>query len=311
MSRTFSLAAYGIKIWNFAEREYEQVSNFCDGFDLLDVLDEFFSGLAKKASRDKEAQQIVRAQKLKKDIDNRRIYGVVETGEYGLESVLWDVETERVVHKRKSTEANIFPFYFMVDIPDGTDEGIIVFQRTANYGIRQLLYQMLETKFDQDFDDCGVRFMPLVEEKELEKYQKGKIETLRFISLNIPKDITDAFDRGHREKPGYVEYVVHAKRGYSIPVQDRLRQFFSGQKPLDKLIALDENNFKYQDIKVTSRVGPSRRTVDLAKLSKLRSYHDISDVALDGNTGHPKFQAIHERAEALVKRIKKQIGMPE
>jgi hypothetical protein len=311
MARTFALAAYAIKVWNLEEKEYEQVSNFSEGSDLLDVLVKFFTQLAKKASRDKAAQQIVRALKVKTDIDARRIYGVIETGEYGYESDLFDVESEKVVHKRKSTEAVMFPFYFMADIQDGTDEAIIVIQRTANLGIRQLLYQMLTTKFDQDFDDCSLRFLPLVEEKEVEKYQKGAIEKIRFISLNITKDITDAFDKGHQEKPGYMEIVVHAKRGSSLPIQNRLRQFFSGQKPLGTLIALDENNFKYQDIKVTSRVGGSRRTVDLAKLRKLRSYHDISDIALDGNTGHPKFQAIHERAEALVNKIKKQIGIPE
>jgi hypothetical protein len=177
------------------------------------------------------------------------------------------------------------------------------------FGIRKMLYHVLSQKFAEKFEDFRLDLHTLVDADEIAKYQKGKIESIRFISFNIPSDVTDCFDSGHTEKIGHAELVIRARRGSFLPLTSRLRKFFAGGQDLPKLIALDETNFKYQDIKVRSRVGRTSRTVDLGNLNRLRSYHDITDEVELDKSGHPKFTSIHGLADNMVARIRSNLGL--
>ncbi len=306
MPQTFALAYYAIKIRSLEDREWEPLSNFSDGKDFLDFLESFFKEL-KSPSQNDAQQQLIRVTKLEEDDDNeRRIYGIIETGQFGRESDIVDIKTHKTVHHKKTTEADMLPFYFMAEIPQGTDEGFLILQRSGNYGIRQFLSQMVTTKFEAENDDHSVVIFALAEAGDIARYQAGRIESIRFIRFKVSTDVTDCFDKGHQEEPGRIELVVYARRKHHLPLGERLHQFFSKNKSLPQLFALDEHNFKYDDIKVTSRVGSARRTVDLANPKKLRSYHDVTDSVTMTTAGHPKFESIHQQAELLMERIKEQ-----
>ena len=306
MQPTISLASYAIRVWNIDEREADPISSFSEGADLLDFLKAFFAGLKKKVAHDEDVRQVLRVKTL--NAVGREISGIIETGEYGSESELWDVKKESVAHSRTTTEADMLPFYFLADIPDGPDEGLLILERRGMSGIRQLLYHAVSAEFEKKFKEHRLRFDPLVQSKELEKYAKGKIESIRFVRFDIPKDISEAFGAGHKEVKGRVELVVHAQRGKSLPLNDTLSRFLRGGKKVGELIALDETNFPYQNIKMRSRVGRSSRTIDLARQKHLRSYHDISDtVQFDPKSGNPQFDSIHGLATTLAGQLKNQM----
>jgi hypothetical protein len=306
MQPTTSLASYAIRVWNIDEREADPISSFADDSDLFDFLNDFFVGLKTKVAHDASVQQVLRVKTL--NVVGRQLSGIIETGEYGSESELWDVKKASLAHMRKTTEADMIPFYFLVDLPKGPDEGLLVLERRGMSGIRQVLYHAVSSEFDHKFKDHRLRFDPLVQGKELEKYVKGKIESIRFVRFDIPKDISDAFASGHKEVKGRVELVVHAQRGKSLPLNDMLSRFLRGGTKVGELIALDETKFKYENIKMQSRVGRSRRTIDLARTKHLRSYHDISDtVQFDPKSGNPKFDSIHGLATALAEQLKSQM----
>ncbi|HKF52560.1 MAG TPA: hypothetical protein VKB26_09625 [Candidatus Acidoferrales bacterium] len=306
MPKTISLAAYAVKIWDPEERKSQPMSSFDGEHDFMAFLYGVLSSLKKTWSRDKNSQQVLRVKTLKQT--GRATFGIIETGEYGVESTLLDVEKEVEVHARKATEANMLPFYFLLDVPDEMDEAILLLQRTGMYGIRHLFSHVLCGEFDRKFTDYRLKIHPIVDKEEIEKYQRGRIESIRFISFKIPPDITDALEGGHKETFGRAELIIYARRGRYLPINRRLNQFFSGARKLSQLVALDETNFKYDDIKVKSKVGGSSRTVDLRELKRLRSYYDVSgQVQLDSSSGHPKFASIHEAAQALRDKIAKTI----
>lgn len=306
MPLTISLASYAIRVWNIDEREADPISNFSDDADLLDFLNAFFTGLKAKVVHNEKVRQVLRVKELK--VDGRQISGIIETGEYGSESELWDVKKAAVAHNRKTTEADMLPFYFLVDLPEGPDEGLLILERRGMSGIRQLLYRAVSAEFEKKYKDHRLRFDPLVQSKEIAKYAKGKIESIRFVRFDIPKDISEAFGSGHREVKGRVELVVHAQRGKSLPLNDKLNRFLRGGTKVGELIALDETNFEYQNIKMRSRVGRSSRTIDLAREKHLRSYHDISDtVQFDPKSGNPQFDSIQQLAITLANQLKSQM----
>jgi hypothetical protein len=307
MPKLISLAAYAVKVWDREDSECETLSNFGEGKDLFDYCHTFLAALQKKTANDKEFQHVIRIKKLK--LESRRMYGIIETGDYGQESVLLDVDTEKVAYERLTNHANLLPFYFLFDLPVGSNTGIILLQRMGMFGIRKMLYRAMTEEFDKQFPDSRLQFHTLVDEEEIKKFQRGKIESIRFISFNIPSDVTDCFDSGHTEKIGRAELVIRARRGGFLPLSGRLRKFFAGGQSVPKLIALDETNFKYQDIKVKSRVGRSSRTMDLGNPNRLRSYYDITDTVEVDKTGHPRFTSIHELAEAMASRLRANLGL--
>lgn len=106
--------------------------------------------------------------------------------------------------------------------------------------------------------------------------------------------------------------VITARRGSFLNLKDRIRRFFNKEVELNKFIALKETKFKYQDVKLKTKVGRSRRTVSLGAHKLLRSYYDITDdVTVDEATGHPAFDSIDKLAKGLAGRVKKNIGIPE
>jgi len=303
---TVALASYALRVWNTDEHEADTVSDFAGGNDLFDFLKEFFSGLKKKPSHNKNERQLLRVKQL--HVDGRKIYGTLETGEYGAESEIWDVTTEALAHTRKTTEADMIPFYFHADIPQGVDEGFLVLEKRGMMGMRHTLSREVNSAFSKKFADHTLRFDPLVEAEELEKYVRGKIESVHFVTFDIPKDIAEAFGAGHKEVKGRVELVIHARRGKSLPLNERLRRFVGADTPVSKWIALNELGYEYENVKIKSRVGGSRRTIDLSRLDRLRSYHDISaEVEFDAKSGNPRFDSIHELANKLVRRVKRQV----
>lgn len=302
MPQTISLAAYAIRVYNLDERENEPIHEFGEGCDLINVVRGYLRDLRGDGLHDEEGQHVLRVERL--ESRGRTLYGIIETGEYGVESNLWDVRERAMVHRRRRSEADMRPFYFLLDLPEGPDEGVLILQRAGLFGIRRVLYDALRTKFRTEFGDYDLKLQPVVDQGEIDRYVRGRIQTVRFISYEIPTDITDAFAGGHRERQGYAELVIHARRGGSLPINGRLREIFSGNREASAFIALDETNFPYDKVKITSQVGRSSRTVDLARLNRLRSYYDISDeVELDARTGHPAFDSIHGLAQDLAGRI--------
>jgi hypothetical protein len=234
---------------------------------------------------------------LKTDKKARTICGIIETGEYGSESKLRDADTQQIVHKRKIKEADMLPFYFLFDLPGGSEDGILVLQRTGMFGIRKVLATVIESWFNPKFPDFGLRF---------------QVETIRFVGYDVPSDIADALKSHNKQFDGRVELVISARRGSFLPVKDRIRRFFNKEVELNKFIALKETKFKYQDVKLKTKVGRSTRTVSLGALKLLRSYYDITDdVKMDGATGHPAFDSIDGLAKGLASRVRKSMGIPD
>src|SRR6266404_4198832 len=112
MPRTTALAAYAVKVWNLEERACEIVSSFAPkgpngkkAPDLLDFVRIFLENLKKETSTNKDIQHVMTVKKLEKD--DRNLFGIIETGEYGLESDIVNVNTKALAHHRKIMEADM------------------------------------------------------------------------------------------------------------------------------------------------------------------------------------------------------------
>ena len=239
---------------------------------------------------------------------NRVISGVVETGEYGYEAYLYDVQAAAVSYQRTANDAEMVPFYFLVNLPAQRDEGVLILQRRAQYGIRTVFLQDF-TQYFKEFDSTiQVELNPLVPQRLIDQYlQKGRLTKVRFIRFEIPSDVTDAFDGGgHVEESGHTELVISAGRNQRLPLLDRFRDVVNRRRHVSQMIEL--HDFDYETVKVELEVAGSRRTVDLSNLMKLRAYYDITSELEVGTNGHPVFVSIDGIARDLMGRTLDTLG---
>lgn len=284
-----SLSTYTIRVRNEA-RKIVPLDNFCGGRDLLDLLRAHLTVLRTQYTHDPEHKKLLRVSELR-DHD-RKLEGIIETGEYGYESSLYDVDLHRVSYNRRACEAEMLPFYFLADIPTASDEGILVLQRFKQFGIRKIFAESFKAYLAAECPDFTVAMSPLIPEELVRQYLRGgRIVKIRFVEFTVPTDIADAYDKGgHVEEGGHLELVLFARRNSHIPISRRVEQFLNNRRPINKLIELE--HFDYQNVKLEVDFEGTHRTVDLSNLHRLRAYYDVSTKVQLGTGGHPVFESI-------------------
>lgn len=301
----FSLSAYTIRVRN-GDGEPTALDDVCGGKDMLDVLEAYLEAARVRAADDPRASTLLRVARMTRA--DRTLTGTVETGEYGYESSLYDLDHAVVSHHRTVREAEMLPFYFLIRVPQGRDEGILILQRFKQFGIRRSLSLYFHDQFDLACPDSRLEMNPLVPEQFVtEVLRNGRVTKVRFVRFRIPGDIADAFEQGgHLEEEGHLELAVVAKRNGSIPVVDRILNVVDGHTDARHLMELRE--FPYDTVKVEVNSGGAHRTIDLSNLRRVRAYYDITDDVRVGAGGHPEFRSIDALALRLAEELQAVIG---
>jgi hypothetical protein len=61
-----------------------------------------------------------------------------------------DDQTEEIVHKRNTTEANMLPFYFFADLPKGAEDGVLLLPRRPEFESIDSLARELSKKLKKN-----------------------------------------------------------------------------------------------------------------------------------------------------------------
>jgi hypothetical protein len=262
--------------------------------DLLDVIYEYLEDMKRAPAKDENLKKFSRVERV--DLANRQIRGIFESGEYGRRIKFRDVESNKTSYTSKASEAGMLPFYFLFHLPAKQNKGIVLLQRFKQFGVQEVLLDRFHRYFGNRFSDYTLNITTLTNTNVINEYvRNARLTQIKFIQHQWPSDLADEVQSLRpKEKPGYIETIVHAAFGTSLPYKDRLMKFIKGDLPLDKVV---EANIPHNEIKFIMNVGGKQRTLDLGSTSDFRSNFDVtSDVTLDEG-GHPEFNSID--AEAL------------
>ena len=295
----YSLATYTIRVKDEFNNQV-QIDNFGNGVDIFTLFNTYLTNLRTNSSRDQNTRKILRVENL--NSQNRNLYGIIDTGEWGYESILYDINREIESHRRLIVEAEMLPFYYSLHLPRNSDEGIIILQRFQQYGIKGVFLKDFNNFFSSQCPGYKIEINPLVPERLINQYlNEGRITKIRFVRFGMPTDFADAFNihnQVHVEQEGNTELVVSAGRNSSLPIVGTIMNFINGRRELRRLVELQ--NFEYDNIKLQVIINKNPRTIDLSHLSRLRAYYDITDDVQIGENGHPVFDSIHNIAEHLL-----------
>ncbi len=221
---SFSLASYTIRVKEQTTHSNIRINKLRDGGDVFETFKAYLTGLKRISSHNAVEQKLLRVSKL--SISGRTLKGIIETGEYGYESDLYDVDNDVVSHRRKTKEAEMLPFYFVISMPPDVNEGIIILQRFRQFGIRKTLLQDFSQYFNTAHPSYRIEINPLTYENLLKEYlDGGQIKAIRLIKFVMPRDIATAFElQDHLEDEAYMEIVVKSRRNKSLPIIAKIRQ---------------------------------------------------------------------------------------
>ncbi len=308
MANSISLAIYTIRVRSLRGTENLQLQGFDISCDLLQDLHLFLTNLSTQSSLDTQNQ---RRLFVKRFIPTDRITkGIIETGEYGYESSIVDIQKDTETYRRKIYEAEMLPFYFNVVLPKNSNEGLICFQRLGQHGIKTSFFTAFSSYFIDSHPNYRIEFNQLVAQQMLTKLiSEGFIRKVRLIQFGVPKDIEDLFDEPQKEEAGTTEMVISAKRNGQLPLIPRLKEVLVGQRRVTNFVELE--GFDYQRVKVEFVINGKHRIVDLSQLDDLNALYDITQDIVIGQNGHPTFESIDRVAQEITNEIYRGIGIKE
>jgi len=158
----FSLSSYTIRVKDKTNNSYVPIDLFDGKDDLFNIINSYLSDPSTNSSLNSKQRKLLSVSKIfSKD---RALNGIIETGEYGYESKMYNIKTDSTSYNRQTHDAEMLPFYFLINLPKNTDEGVLILQRFKQFGIRKHFLEVLNTNFSLKYPSFRIEINPLVPE---------------------------------------------------------------------------------------------------------------------------------------------------
>lgn len=246
--------------------------------------------------------------------ENRYVSGIIDSGEYGIDSKIVNIETGEEKYHKTIKDTDIKPFYFMFYIPKKSDKAFILIQRIGIFGINGIFRSHMEGFLKTRYPDLVIEFSPFVS-KELAKtlINDGDIQEMELKRYNLPSDITDKVGViKHKEDILYFSFKIVARKRHRLEFNERVRKFVDN--PNAAMFNVSElKSLGFTDGDHTSSIkvkhGKHLRTIDLSDTGQIRPYYDIEREVEKDIYGHPVFDSINSLAVSLIQDIKNETGI--
>ena len=281
--------------------------------DLIDIVFNEFVPFIDDYPTDERNKRVVKLLKqdngnsfFKKKDGTRTISGVIETGKYGKEENVVDVDktdNEPVfkIHKNHSVQK---PFFFLVCISNLKKDGIIILERDGVLGIKQVFTRLLKDFIKSKFEDYTLHLTNFIDQQIVKNYiEKGEYNSIKLIRHSLPNDVAERYGLDRLETEDFfLELTIKTKGRRKILGNSRRRiqeifensasGFFVSEELND--VGFDEKSI----VKVNSTYNNSSRTIDLSDTMKFKPYYEV-DVDINA-TGHSEFNSIEKEALNLL-----------
>lgn len=301
-----TLAVYAIYITEFGTSNFLSLSSYDGSSDLFTYLLNYFKSLPSTYIDHESTLKISAISSIKiikYDEVNRCIYGRVESGEYGAEHDVVNRVTQERNHFTKD-DATVLPFYFMVQIPEDSDIGLVILQRIGSNGIKSSFIGEIIRLFNSEHqDDYSLRIDAVTPDKTLEKFYNKEVSLIK-IRLEMdgaPSDVVNTISEEHKHKVAKQvksDIIISAKRNQSLSwLKSDWDKRIDDNKLNDNgkgLIIVRGFENSRTHVTVKTKEGDTKE-LHLHDIFKIRSYVDLSDL-IDIKDGHPGFDDIHSVA---------------
>lgn len=305
---SISLNVYEITITKPNEKEELVLSDYDNGKSLLQQLDTMFNSWKTDLSRDTGSKKVSRLKK--KEIGDKWYYhltanyidGIIDSGDYGTQEDIIDIETGKSKYTKTPQDATLVPFYFMIYIEPNSTIGYILIERISNMGIASFL-----TKAIREYIN------PLLSERHTMHIRPCLVPKILDINLaayrGTKKIILRGVGRDQFKNPQTIPALLKCRTEVSFIAQKndfihKAREIFDELRGKEKGIPYKVDNIECQDVAFEIEINGNRRTISVAKLINIGMNVDITNhVDLD-RTGYPTYSSLSNNAHEILTYIK-------
>lgn len=331
MAQSYSLALYSIIINRRGDkRDRIVLTDFLNGNNLYDIAYQMLASIKYNSEKDQEKKIIAN----KTDIEEKRFFrimkdekgdclfskrpyltGIIESGEYGTEENIVNVETGET-NKKSLKDALLRPFYFMLYVPKGGKRAILLLERISNIGIltvfEKRLQETISAKIGEESWGLVVTIEPIAIENVLKKHLQNIGGAKKVILNQVAfKDITASkISDGElsNDEIANTQVIFSASRNKNINVLswlNKIKERRESESGTNHIYSV--SGVEYHDVKFEVEIGGSVRTISMQDISKLGTYIDITDKIELATNGYPTFASIDKQANELITDVKRQI----
>jgi hypothetical protein len=307
MANEVKLEVYTLKVRESGNTtDTISLDNFVEGHDFLTFFQGYISSFSHQLELNDNIKRSLKldSNRLNVNSGKRIISGVIESGDYGYESTIYNTESGEERYKRQVDDTEIKPFYFLISLPSKDDKGYVILQRHGVHGINGIFKAHLTKFFKEQYANLQLDFEAFVSRSLAQAFiDKGSISEFRLTRYNLPSDIADKLGLiGHEEDIMSIEFTIKARRNRFLPLNGKVKKFIENRNA--RMFSVKELNDLGFDgdhkSKIKVEMGGNKRTVDLSDTGQIRPYYDIDSEVKKDISGHPVFDSIDNIAQELM-----------
>jgi len=298
MSR-FKLVPYVVRLQQTRTKNPVPLHNIDGhGMDFLHVLQQYLQDI----------QQTKVLQKPRKTIsvekmvsESRDVFGVLKSGEYGIEADFHDVDSGQIIPRaRKERHSEVLPFFFHFHLPRGM-KGLLILQMFKALGVKTNLQRTL----NEHLKPMGihVELNRLISQNLLEQIEKSRLVELRLIRYDVPMDIADKVHNGDAEEI-IEERVYRVKRNKNLSLPQAIKDLLSDRQTAYYEI-LDE---KYNEIKAIIQKGRSKITLTFGENDIFREFMALDEEDMPLDRGYPTYDYLKVKSKDYLEHLQEHLG---
>jgi hypothetical protein len=298
------LSLHYVRVKRKNEKGYLPTHCFADTADLMAVILEALASLHDKPDDDKKRQTRIQTEAIHQK--PREVFGKVSAGGYGLASRLVDIRTGQKSEPipKEPFHADMMPFFYHFDLPEGEDKGILALETIRNFSITQPLTRSITREFRKRYPSFVLSFNPILDKDLIDQYvrEDSKLTAIHYKKFGLPSDIADSMTPQRKPEEGSVEFTIKLlPKGFPLLSQVRglLRGNAESKQALFELVRPVVND-EFDDVSVTTETDGQKRSLNIKDaINGLRMDFDITrDVTFED--GHPTLDSIYQISRTII-----------
>tara|TARA_R100001086_G_scaffold250033_1_gene192794 strand:+ start:13899 stop:14858 length:960 start_codon:yes stop_codon:yes gene_type:complete len=298
------LECYKLVITTTGDKDdYHSVESFGKfNLNLLKVIKEGFVRDKGDIKSDEASKTYLELSFELEDNSENSSYGLVEYGTFGSGGMLKDAKTGKFKYTRLTTDTEVKPFYFLVEIRkvhQNFYNGFLMIERFGTIGVKKALEAYLKRLVRERDKGVKLSLHPIMPTKLFKKFQQGSLREVRYTLNSLPSNIARHQSISEYEKQSItMELVFKTKKNKEFPsyILNQAKQALTGGDNtkyvtipgIDK-VGIDD----YSSTSIKMNLNGSNKTFNLGDFNNLRPYIDINEEVKKDKRNFPIISSIN------------------
>ena len=234
------------------------------------------------------------------------LWGYVETGKYGFESELVNVNDTSKIKKRERTDCELIPFFFEVDFNHRDGCAILLTEQFGPYSPKGILLEQLRGHVTDMLPRHTIKTETIVSDEIVQQVLSKHVKALRFQYDRVPSDIADSIGNGtdgHIEREGVMEVSIKSRNGvfpeWGFEFLNNVRR-----------TGLTIQDMTSTEMKVDMEVDGRIKTVNIGNLDSFNTSFVVDTREGVQENGHPSEEQMLSTAQEALLICRRALGWP-